>query len=224
MLSFPRLGASLAFGAAVVITASPAIAAPTQFTSKGEAVSYQDGKTIKVPNTLYYNRGNIRLEMAQPLSADGETAFSVVLAKEGGKSITLLNPQQKQAMKLEASALEAVTENPSLQKISSFRLSEFGRTFRNQSTKVGTETVAGEPCSILEHKGKDGHFRLWVSDRHEIPLRFTYYEGKKPAFTYVCNSLSLSANLPSSAFSVPAGYEMTDLSEVMNGMDTGHNR
>jgi hypothetical protein len=216
----PWASATAAFAVGATLTLSaPVSAAPSQFTSKGEAVSYMQGKATRVPNTLYYNNGHIRLDMATPVSADGENAFSVVLAQEGGKSITLLNPQQKQAMKLDATSLEAVTENPSLAKISSFKLSEFGKTFRSQSKKVGSAAVAGQTCSIFEQKGKDGHFRLWLSDQYDIPMAFTYYEKGKPAFEYKVSNLALSVNLPASSFKVPSGYEMTDLSEMLRGMD-----
>jgi outer membrane lipoprotein-sorting protein len=87
---------------------------------------------------------------------------------------------------------------------------------------VGHETVAGQPCTILDHVGKDGHFRMWLSDKYEIPMRFVYFEHAKPAFSYTVNDLSLSVNLPASAFSVPAGYEVTDISDVLNGMDEKH--
>lgn len=210
--------AALAVGATLTVSA-PVIAAPSQFTSKGEAVSYMEGKATRVPNTLYYSNGNIRLEMATPVSADGENAFSVVIAKEGGDTITLLNPQQKQAMKLDATSLEAVTENPSLAKISSFKLSEFGKTFRARSKKIGTETVAGQRCTVLEQKGKDGHFRMSLSDVHEIPMAFTYFEKGKPAFSYKVSNFTTSVSLPATSFRVPSGYEMTDLSEMLRGME-----
>lgn len=202
--------------------AQPAEAIPQQFTSQGEAISYQNGKATKVPNTLFFSKGQIRLEMASPVSADGQTAFSVVLAQDGGNSITLLNPQAKQAMKLDATSLQAVTDNPSLQKISSFKLSEFSKTFRSQSKKVGTEKVAGEPTTVFEQKGKDGHFRLWLSDRHEIPLRFTYFEGGKPAFSYEVKQLTLAVKLPASSFVVPQGYEVTDLAAMLEGLEAPH--
>ncbi|MFP5503672.1 MAG: hypothetical protein ACLGIN_14370, partial [Candidatus Sericytochromatia bacterium] len=147
--------AAVAVTTAGLAFAQPAEAIPQQFTSQGEAVSYQNGKATKVPNTLFFNKGQIRLEMASPVSADGQTAFSVVLAQDGGNSITLLNPEAKQAMKLDATSLQAVTDNPSLQKISSFKLSEFSKTFRAQSKKVGSEKVAGEPTTVFEQKGKD---------------------------------------------------------------------
>lgn len=210
---------SAALTASVAFVAPALAAAPAQFTAKGEAVSYTHGKATNVPNTLYYQNGQIRLEMATPVSADGATAFSVVIAEEGGKSITLLNPQQKQAMKLDAATLNSVIDNPSLQKISSFRLSEFGRTFRAHSKTVGHETVAGHPATILEQKGRDGHFRLWLSDRHEIPLRFTYFEAGKPAFSYSVKQLTLASRLPAASFLVPRGYEVTDLAEMLKGME-----
>lgn len=217
---FLRTASAVALTASAVAFAAPAFAAPSAFTSQGIAVSYQDGKATTVPNTLYYDQGKIRLVMDTPVSPESGSAFSVVLAHEGGNSITLLNTTQKQAMKLDASSLQAVTDNPSLQKISTFRLSEFGRTFRAHATTVGHDTVAGQPTTILDQRGKSGHFRMWLSDKYDIPLRFVYYEGAKPAFSYVVQHLSLSVNLPASAFEVPAGYQLTDITQVMNGLQS----
>jgi hypothetical protein len=208
------------FAATSLAFTAPALAAaPSAFTMKGVATSTQGGKTTTVPNTLNYQNGKIRLEMAKPVSTDGDTAFSVVLAQEGGATITLLNTQQKQAMKLTASSLEEVTENKSLQKISNFKLSEFGRTFRTQSRKVGSETVAGQVCSILDHKGKDGQFRMWLSDKYDLPMKFTYFEGGKPAFTYTVSQFTPASALPASSFNVPAGYQMTDISDMLKGLE-----
>lgn len=213
------------FTASVVglaMLAAPAFAAPAAFTSKGVATTIQDGKSVQVPNTLYYDKGRIRLEMSPPGSAnpDGGPVFSVVLAREGSDTITLLNPTDKQAMLIHASTVQAVTENPSLAKLSAFNLSEFGRTFRSQGKKVGAESVAGEPCTVLEQKGQDGHFRLWLSDKHEVPLKFVYLEGGKPAFDYEVKQFSTSGGLGEGAFVVPSGYETIDMSEMMKG--AGH--
>lgn len=217
----PIAAAAVTFGAGLAVVA-PAWAAPSEFTSKGVATSYQQGKKTSVPNTLYYDKGRIRLEMSQPVSADGTSAFSVVIAREGGDTITMLNPSTKEAMKLEAASLEAVTDNPSLQKISNFKLTEFAKVFRSQSKKVGADKVAGQACTVLEQKNKQGVFRLWLSDQHEIPMRFAYYENGKPAFTYTVNKLALGVNLPASSFTVPKGYEVTDLAEMLKGMESPH--
>jgi hypothetical protein len=80
-------------------------------------------------------------------------------------------------------------------------------------------TIAGEPCTILEQNGKEGHFRLWLSDRYEVPLKFVYFEGKKPAFDYEVSRFTPSSSLPESAFVVPRGYEMTDLAEALKGTE-----
>lgn len=206
-----------ATGAALVLapTAAALAAAPSAFTMRGEAQSFENGRATKVPNTLHYQRGKIRLEMAAPVSAQGTAPFNVVLAQEGGSSITLLNASEKQAMKLEAKSLEDITENRSLQEISRFRLSSFGQTFRTRSRKVGAETVAGQPCTIYEQNGRDGHFKLWLADRIDLPLRFTYFDKGKPAFSYAASSITLTNTLPASSFNVPAGYEVLDLAEMM---------
>lgn len=194
-------------------------AVPASFTAVGEAQTFDNGHATAVPNTLYYQRGKIRLEMAAPVSAEGVAPFNVVLAQEGGRTITLLNAKERQAMKLEISTLDELAENKSLQKISQFKLSEFATTFKGQSKAIGRESVAGEPCTIREYKGKDGHFKMWLSDRHDVPLRFKYFEGGKPTFAWAVTKFTASANLPASSFVVPAGYETTDLSEMLKGVD-----
>jgi hypothetical protein len=203
------VGAGLTF-------ATPALAAaPPEFTMKGVAKSYNQGKVITVPNTLTYDHGRVRLDMAQPVSADGASSFSVVIAREGGDTITMLSPKDKQAMKLDAASVEALSDNAALQKISTFRLSEFGKTFRSKGKKVGTATIAGEACTILEQNGKEGHFRMWLSNRYDLPFKFVYFEAKKPAFEYQVTTFTPRATLPDSAYVVPKGYEVTDLAEAL---------
>jgi hypothetical protein len=208
------------FAAALVLSAgvaTPVFATPAEFTAKGIANSYDNGKAATIPNTLYYSHGRIRLEMQPPGADQAGSVFSVVLARDGGDVITLLNPAEKQAMTIAASSVEAVTENAALQKISTFKLSEFGHTFKTKGHKVGAETVAGEPCTILEQTGKDGHFRLWLSDKHEIPLKFVYFEGDKPAFDYEVTAFAPKSAVPEGEYSVPSGYSTMDLNEMVRG-------
>lgn len=216
-LSMVALSGALALAPAGLALA----AAPTAFTVRGEATSYEGSQVTRVPNTLHYNRGRIRLEMAAPVSAQGTAPFNVVLAQEGGDSITMLNAAEKEAMKLEAKSLEDVTDNRSLQEISRFRLSTLGQTVRSKGKKVGAEAVAGQPCTIYEQKQRDGVFKLWLADRLDLPLRFSYTDKGKPAFAYVAQSITLSNSLPASSFQVPAGYKVVDLAKLMN---QGHER
>jgi hypothetical protein len=213
------LAALTATGAVVAL---PAWATPTHFTANGTATTYSEGHTEKVPNTLYFNNGKIRLEMAPPLSGDSGSAFSVVLAHEGGTSIVMLNPHTHQAMRLSASSLQSISDNPALQKIASFRLSEFGGAFKAQSHKVGSETIAGQACTVYDHKDKHGHLQLCLGNQTDLPMRFTYYTGAKPAFSYQMDHLSLSNALPASSFQVPGGYQMTDLTEMLRKQSQQH--
>lgn len=211
--------AATAIGFGVTFAPLPADAVPATFTAVGEAQTWDGGRATTVPNTLHFQRGKIRLEMAAPVSAEGMAPFNVVLAQEGGKTITLLNPREKQAMKLEVSTLDQFAENRSLQKISQFKLSEFATTFKGQSKAIGKESIAGEACTIREYKGTDGHFKMWLSDRHAIPFKFVYFEKGKPAFQWVVKRFTVASNLPASSFVVPAGYEVTDLAEMLKGVD-----
>lgn len=211
--------AATALGAGIGFAPSPAEAAPTTFTAVGEAQTWDGGRSTTVPNTLHYQRGKIRLEMAAPVSAEGVAPFNVVLAQEGGKTITLLNPKEKQAMKLEVSTLDELAENRSLQKISQFKLSEFATTFKGQSKAIGHENIAGEACTVREYKGKDGHFKMWLANKHEVPFKFVYFEKGKPAFQWAVTRFTATSSLPASSFAVPAGYETTDLSEMLKGVE-----
>ena len=75
--------AALALGAGIAFT-QPAFAVPAEFTTKGVATAYEDGKPAEIPNTLYYSKGRIRLEMVPPHADEAGSVFSVVLAKDGG--------------------------------------------------------------------------------------------------------------------------------------------
>lgn len=211
------LFAVLALGAGLAVSQPAFAAVPAEFTSKGIATAYSDGKAARIPNTLYYSHGRIRLEMQPPDAGEAGSVFSVVLARDGGDTITMLNPTEKQAMSIPATSVEAVTENPALQKISTFKLSEFGATFRTQGKKVGTGAVAGEPCTIMEQTGKNGHFKLWLSDKYEIPLKFVYFEGDHPAFGYEVMAFAPKSYAGEGAFSVPGNYQTMDLNGLVRG-------
>jgi hypothetical protein len=211
------LAAALALGAGLAVSQPAFAAVPAEFTTQGIATSYSEGKAAKIPNTLFYSHGRIRVEMQPPDAGEAGSVFSVVLAKDGGDTITMLNTQEKQAISIAASSVESVTENPALAKISTFKLSEFGHTFKAQGKKIGTATVAGEPCTILEQNGKDGHFKLWLSDKYEIPMKFIYFEGNHPAFDYEVMAFTPKSNAGDGAFNVPSGYMEMDLNSMVRG-------
>lgn len=207
-------------GALSLVFAPDAHATPNAFTAVGEAETWTQGKAERpVPNTLYYQGGRIRLEMAAPVSAEGVTPFNVVLAQEGGKVITLLNPAEKQAMKLQISSLNELAENRSLQRISQFQIKEFTTTFVAQSKVVGQASIAGEACTIREQRNKQGHVKVWLSNRYQLPFRFVYLESNRPAFAWTMKRFTPSSNLGPASFTVPPGYETVDLSEMLNGME-----
>ncbi|MEB3196276.1 MAG: DUF4412 domain-containing protein [Candidatus Sericytochromatia bacterium] len=210
--------------ACVAVSSLPAWAIPTAFKAIGEAQTWDQARAASKPvaNTLYYQGGRIRLEMAAPVSAEGVAPFNVVLASEGGRTVILLNPADKQAMKMEMASLDEMAENRSLQQLSQFRLRDFSTTFKARSRAIGSETIAGEPCTIREQHDKSGHVRIWVSERLAIPFKFVYLEKSKPMFAWTVKQFTPSSNLPASAFNVPGGYETVDLTEMMKGLDDAH--
>lgn len=214
---FTSFGLACALSLAFTLDAG---ATPRAFTAVGEAQTWTQGKAESVvPNTLHYQGGRIRLEMSAPISAEGVSPFNVVLAQEGGRVITMLNPAEKQAMKLEISSLNEFAENRSLQRISQFKIKEFTTTFVAQSKVVGQEAVAGEACTVREQRNKQGHVKVWLSKRYDLPFKFVYLEKNRPAFAWTMKRFTPSSNLGPAAFAVPPGYETIDLSEMLNGLE-----
>jgi hypothetical protein len=213
--------AALAFLLCAGLSAPALAAAPEEFTSVGIAHSFQDGQSAAIPNTLHYSHGRVRLEMQPPAVASDQSVFSIVLAHDGGDVITILNPDEKQAMAINASTVEQVTNNPALQKISNFKLSDFGRTFRASGKKVGAEAIAGQPCTVFDQQSQGGRFRMWLSDKFDIPLKFAYFEGakgaEKLAFDYEVVRFQPKSSVSDAAYEVPSNYTTLDLSEMMKG-------
>jgi hypothetical protein len=203
----------------VVCMAAPVQAIPNAFTAKGEGQTFQGGKPDRpMATTIHYAGGKLRIEMAAPVSAEGGPQFNVILAQEGVKAVTLLNPAEKTAMKMDLRAAGSAGDQ-SLDFTTHFQVRDYATTFRARSKVIGHEVVAGEPCTVREQRGKDGHVKVWLSDRHEVPFRVTYLDRNKAAYTWTMKQFTPGSTLPASAFSVPAGYETVDLSEMMDGLN-----
>lgn len=202
---------------AVLAVAAPAMAAvPAQFTAKGVATSLVEGQRTVVENTIYYRNGRIRLEMAKPMGSEGTGDFSIVLGQEGVKAVTLLNPKEKQAMKLDAGSLEELGENPAMKQLGRLELSRIAPEIKKRAKRVGTESVAGQPTTIYEAVERRGRVRMWLSNAYDLPFKAVAYDAKgKQSFTYEIKRFQTNAGLPDSAFKVPSGFAVTDLSELL---------
>ncbi|MEB3328913.1 MAG: DUF4412 domain-containing protein, partial [Candidatus Sericytochromatia bacterium] len=194
-------------------------AVPQAFTAKGEGQTFQAGKPERpMATTIHYAGGKLRIEMAGPVGAQGGPQFNIILAQEGVRAVTLLNPAEKTAMKMDLRAAGAAGDQ-SLDFTAHFQVRDYATTFRARSKVVGRETIAGEPCTVREQRGKDGHVKVWLSDRYEVPFRLTYLDRGKAAYTWTMKQFTPGMTLPASAFSVPAGFETVDLSEMMEGLN-----
>lgn len=208
----------LAIGALAVL-AGPVEAFPSSFTAKGEGQTFQAGKPERpVATTVNYQGGRIRFEMAAPVNAQGGPQFNIILAREGDRTVILLNPAEKTAMKMDTRTAGG-EGGQAFDFTTHFQVKEYATTFRSRSKVIGREAIAGEPCTIREHRGKDGHIKVWLSDRHEVPFRITLLDQEKAAYTWTMKQFTPGSTLPASAFAVPAGYETVDLSEMMKGLN-----
>lgn len=212
-----RVGLGLALAAALAVVAAPAMAAtPTAFALEGFATTGEGGG-VRAPGVLRYDRGKIRFELNAPAMANGGVPFGVVLAQEGGSTMTLLSAQSQQAIRLPASNLGAITGNASLQRITKFKLSEFGNAMNGTARTVGRESVAGHATTCLEQRGQDGGvLRTWVADDLKLPLKFTYQQGAELAWAWTTQKVTVgSSGAGADAFQVPAGYANVDLEGLL---------
>lgn len=218
VVSFWSTGAALAFtlGAAAPVLAAPAAAAPAAFALEGFATTAEGGGT-RAPGVLRYDHGRIRFELNAPAMAGAGIPFGVVLAQEGGSTMTLLSSQSRQAIRLPASNLGSITGNTSLQRITQFKLAEFGNAMNGSAQAIGREAVAGHPTTCLEQKGREGGvLRTWVADDLKLPLKFTYHQGSQMAWAWTTQRVTVgSSGVAPEAFAVPAGYASIDLETIL---------
>lgn len=202
---------------AVLALAAPAFAGvPAQFTAKGVATSFVEGQRTVVENTVYYRNGRIRLEMAKPVASEGTGDFSVVLGQEGVKALTLLNPKEKQAMKLDAGSLTELAENPAMKQLGSLHLAQVAPEIKKRAKRVGAATVAGQPTTLYEAAERRGKVRMWLANAYDLPFKVEAYDPKgAKAFVYEVQSFKTASALGDAAFKVPSGYTVTDLSELL---------
>lgn len=212
-----RLPLALALAVVGMSVAAPVQAAtPQAFALEGFATTAEGGG-VRAPGVLRYDRGRIRFELNAPAMANGGVPFGVVLAQEGGSTMTLLSAQSRQAIRLPASNLGAITGNASLQRVTQFKLSEFGNAMNGRAQAVGREAVAGHPTTCLEQRGHDGGvLRTWVADDLKLPLKFTYHQGSQMAWAWTTQRVTTgSSGAGPEAFQVPAGYASIELDTLL---------
>lgn len=77
-------------------------------------------------------------------------------------------------------------------------------------TVVGTETIDGKVCLVVEYTIQDTSIKMWIWQEHGFPLRVvTVTDQDTPTINYTNISF---ANIPDSEFELPAGVQIVDMS------------
>jgi len=163
-------------------------------TTKGAAMSgkvWMQGKKMKT-ETAFEGQNMISF-------IDGDT-----------NTFITYNPDQKTAMKITSPPTEQTTETPT----------DFTNEIDTTKTKVlETTTYDGLKCKVIEVADADGKtmVKAWVSVDYGIPLRIETTDAENGKTVMEYKNLKVGP-IPAETFKLPAGVEVTDMSEMMKNM------
>lgn len=192
--------APLAFGL-------PAMAAvPASFTATGTAHAHATANApeIKTPLKIFYQNGNIRLEMKSG------TSDSVIISQKGKPTITMIDMQQKVALTVDPGTVSS--DNAYLPLDQLLDLTSWKSVLQKQGKKLaGTEVKAGQTCSIWEATMGGVKTKVWFADAVDLPMQIQRTIDGKPTFTVTIQSFNPKGQVAPSLFTVPAGFKQNDL-------------
>lgn len=150
---------------------------------------------------------NQKFESAGP---DGATVITIFLGKENISYV--YEPAKKQAIQQEFSKdmqekfLDVINTEDELDDVYSSLKSS------------GSEVIDGHKCLIFELNSQEGlHEKIWLSSEYGIPLKMEYEQGGQTGTTEIKNIKV--GNIPDSAFELPPGTEILDMSQMGMNMD-----
>ncbi len=87
----------------------------------------------------------------------------------------------------------------------------------NPSGKKGTATVLGKPCDIYEYTDEDGtKGKYWIYKNYLLKGEFLDANGEH--IFMEATDFSIDTDVDSKEFEIPSGFEVTDMSEMMEKM------
>lgn len=188
---------------------TPALAAaPRAFTAEATAAGAVSGSTV--PVRMIFRDGSLRLEMRAPSSQQTpEMGASVFLAQKGQPYVYMLSPAEKMAFKVKQSMVTQQLGLPLTQLLSP---GSWQGLLLHGGKRLGTAVVAGQRCTLWEKALKATTYKVWLSNRYQVPFRIQSIARKgHPAFSFSIQHFVPSEALPASSFRIPAGYQTTML-------------
>lgn len=187
--------------------AVPALALPPAgFETRGIATSFATTETPEqsTPFKLYFQNGKVRMELKL---ADG--APSVILAQRGAKTVTLLDTSQKMAFTTTMADLSTLDGTPPLSEL--LDASSWKANLAKHGKRLpGIEIKGSETCSIWQKESGNTSYKVWFSDKQELPMQIEGSVSGKLRFRFVVQHLA-TGKQDHAFFTIPAGYQHAQL-------------
>jgi hypothetical protein len=144
-----------------------------------------------VTQTIWVKKSKMRTEV----SAEGQTTV-LIMDAEASTMYTYI-PAQNTAMKL--------SWNPTTKSATEEAISITGY----HPVTVGTETLDGKSCTIVQYTVEGNTAKMWLWQQHGIPLRV---EAQSPQGLVVMEYKNISfENIPDSMFTLPEGVQIISM-------------
>lgn len=143
--------------------------------------------------------------------------FRMETAAEGQVAIILRNREGTfTVMPSEGMAMKIAVLRPGQQPIRG--AAEYGEYLaERQAERIGAETVGGYACDIYRFTDSEagGTVTAWVWKDKMFPVRFEI-DGSDGKMLVELSNLQLGANIPDTAFQLPAGVQVMDMGGLMS--------
>jgi len=204
-----RLIPALVVSSLAAMPLAAVAAPPSSFTASGTALIHASGKQpeTRTPVKIFYQQGQMRLEMAVPDYGD-----SVILAQKGKAALTMMDVKQKFAFTVTPDAMPQDGASLPLQQL--MDLTSWKGLLAKQGKRLqGKDVLANQSCSIWQAVQGATTTKIWFADALELPMRLEGASGGKPTFTFDVQSISTKGKLAPSLFKVPSDFTQADLGQ-----------
>ena len=151
-----------------------------------------------VTSTVWVKGDNRRMEM----TAEGQKMITIINGDK--QEMYMYYPGENMAMKMDfGQAPESAVE-------------EAASIEQYNPTVIGTETIDGKLCTVVEYASPEGSAKMWIWQKHGFPIRM---EMTTPEGTLRVEFKNVDfGDIPDSTFELPADVEIMDLQSMMESM------
>ncbi len=156
-----------------------------------------------VTSTVWMKGHNMRTEM----TVEGQTMI-MIMNGDKQEAYTYF-PDENMATKIDFSqATESATEKSATEEVGSIEA--------YNPTGIGTETIDGKLCTVVEYASPEGKAKMWIWLEHGFPIRT---EITTPEGTGRTDWRNIEfVDIPDNMFELPAGVEIMEIPAGIPGM------